>query len=297
MNRFARAIAMASARHPWRTITSWVAIVVALFAVAAAAGGTFADDFSAPGSQSARAMDLLNQDFPEAAKGQAVVVLQAENGTTIGADRTAVAGVLHDVAKLDHVASVTDPYRAASISDDGRIAYATLTLDVPERDMGKPAFTALSNGVSSMEAANIRVELGGDAVFLNSEDKTSGHVGIGLLVALIVLLVVFGTAVAAVLPIVLSLVAVGAGIGAITLLASPMTVSVSAIPVAGLVGLGVGVDYALYVLARYRENRTAGHDNRQALANAMGSSAQRSCSPAAPSWSPPPHSPSPASAS
>jgi putative drug exporter of the RND superfamily len=272
MNRFTRTIAMASARHPWRTITGWVAVVIALFAVAAAAGGTFADDFASPGSQSARALDLLNKDFPDAAKGQAIVVFEAENGTTIDADRTAITSVLGDVAGLDHVAAISDPYQAGTISENGSIAYATLTLDVPERQMGKPAFTVLSNAVSSMEGTDVRVELGGDAVFLNAEDNSSGHVGIGLLVALIVLLIVFGTAVAAVLPIGLSLVAVGAGIGAITLLASPMTVSVSAIPVAGLVGLGVGVDYALFVVARYRENRTAGQDNRSALSNAMSSS-------------------------
>ena len=96
--------------------------------------------------------------------------------------------------------------------------------------------------------------------------------GIGLLVALLVLLVVFGTLVAAIVPIGLSIVAVGAGIGGITLLAGAMDVSDSAIPVAGLVGLGVGIDYALFVVARYRENRAAGQDNQRALANAMGSS-------------------------
>jgi len=272
MDRFTRAIAMASARHPWRTLVSWVAVLAALFALAAAGGGTFADDFAAPGSQSARAMDLVETSFPEAAQGTALVVLEARDGTTIAADRAAVTEILDEVATLDHVARVADPYRAGTVSDDGRIAYATLTLDVPERDMGKPAFTVLSNAVSGIEAADVRVELGGDAVFLNSEDKTSGHVGIGLLVALLVLLVVFGTAVAAVLPIGLSLVAVGAGIGAITVLSSSMTVSVSAVPVAGLVGLGVGVDYALFVVARYRENREAGHDNGRALSNAMASS-------------------------
>src|SRR4029079_1321426 len=119
-------------------------------------------------------------------------------------------------------------------SDDGRIAYAELTLDVPERDMGKPAFTVLSDAVSGMHASDLRVELGGDAVFLNAEDNSSGHVGIGLLVALLVLLVVFGTLVAAVIPIGLSIVSVGAGIGGITLMAGAMDVSVSAVPVAGL---------------------------------------------------------------
>ena len=272
MNRFTRSVAMASARRPWRTIAGWVLALGAVFFLAAGVGGTFADDFAAPGSQSARAMELVTQNFPEAAQGKALVVFQAEDGTTLRADRAGVAAVLDDVAGLDHVASVSDPFRAGTVSDDGRIAFAELTLDVPERDMGKPAFTVLSDAVSGMHASGLRVELGGDAVFLNAEDNSSGHVGIGLLVALLVLLVVFGTLVAAVLPIGLSLVAVGGAIGGITVLAGAMDVSVSAVPVAGLVGLGVGIDYALFVVARYRENRTLGRDNSAALSDAMSSS-------------------------
>jgi RND superfamily putative drug exporter len=214
-------------------------------------------------------MDLINGNFPEAAKGKALVVFEAQDGATVDQDPNGVAQVLADVIDLDHVAAVTDPHQVGTISDDGRIAYAELTLDVPEREMGKPAFTALSDGVSSMGTDDLRVELGGDAVFLNSEDETSSHVGIGLLAALLVLLIVFGTAVAAILPIGLSLVAVGAGIGAITLLASPMTVSVSAIPVAGLVGLGVGVDYALFIVTRYREALDEGADPEEATATAV----------------------------
>ena len=272
MNRLTRAVAMASARHPWRTIASWVLAVVAVFFLAALGGGTFVDDFSAPGSQSSRAMDLVDDNFPEAAKGQALVVFEAPDGATLGEDVEGVAAALEIVSKLDHVATVTDPFQAGTISEDGRIGYSVLTLDVPEREMGKPAFATLSEGVTSIDAGALRVELGGDAVFLNAGGGSSGHVGIGLLVALLVLVVVFGTIVAAVLPIGLSLVAVGASIGGITLMASFMNVSVSAISVAGLVGLGVGVDYALFVVARYRENRAAGKDNRRALANAMGTS-------------------------
>ena len=262
MNRFTRSIAMASARHPWRTITSWAVVLVAMLFLAASGGGTFTDDFAAKGSQSDRARQLLAENFPEAAKGTALVVFEAEEGTTLDGHRADLETVLSDVAALEHVESVADPFAAGTISEDGRIAYAQLTLDVPEREMGKPAFTVLSDAVSGTDVSGLRVELGGDAVFLNAEEKTSSHMGIGLLVALLVLLVVFGTVVAAVIPIGLSIVAVGAGIGGITLLAGSMDVSASAIPVAGLVGLGVGVDYALFVVARYRENRSAGHGQR-----------------------------------
>ena len=272
MNRLTRNIAMAAAKHPWRTVTGWAVVLVAMVFLAASGGGTFSEDFAAKGSQSDRARQLLAENFPEAAKGTALVVFEAEDGSTLTEHRGDVAAVLHDVAGLAHVATVADPFAAATVSPDGRIAYATLTLDVPERAMGKPAFAVLSDAVSGTEVDGLRVELGGDAVFLNAASETSSHTAIGLLVALLVLLVVFGSVVAAVLPIGLAIVAVGAGVGGISLLAGAMDVSASAISVAGLVGLGVGVDYALFVVARYRENRAAGLANDAALARAMGSS-------------------------
>ena len=272
MHKLTRGIASASARHPWRTITAWLAVVGAVFLLATTAGGTFVDDFSSPGSQSAKALELLDDNFPEAAKGSAMVVLAARDGTTLDAHEDTIEQVLDDVSGVARVESVADPFEAGTISDDGRIGYAVMTLDAPEREIGKPAFAVLSEAVSSMGAPGLQVELGGDAVFLNAAEEPSTHTAIGLLVALVVLLVVFGTAVAAIVPIGLSLVAVGASIGGIMLMASTMNVSVSAIAVAGLVGLGVGVDYALFVVARYRENRTAGQDNPRALSDAMATS-------------------------
>jgi RND superfamily putative drug exporter len=272
MQKLIRGIASASARHPWRTITGWLALTGAVFFLAIAAGGTFVDDFSSPGSQSARALELLDENFPEAAQGSAMVVFATHDATTLDEHRDAIAQVLDDAADVARVESLTDPFTAGTISADGRVGFAVMTLDSPEREIGKPAFAVLSDAVSAMGSADLQVELGGDAVFLNAQDETSSHTAIGLLVALLVLLVVFGTVVAAIVPIGLALVAVGASIGGIMLMASTMNVSVSAIAVAGLVGLGVGVDYALFIVARYRENRSAGHDNASALSHAMGTS-------------------------
>jgi putative drug exporter of the RND superfamily len=271
MNRFTRSIAMTSALHPWRTIASWVLILGGLSFLAGAAGGTFTEDFSAPDSQSARAVDLLDENFPEAAKATALVVFAAEEGATLEEHGSDIAAVLADVATVEHVESVADPFAAGTVSTDGRIGYALLTLDVPVREIDKPEMTVLSEAVSGVEVEGMQVELGGEAVFYKAEDDT-GHAGIGLLVALLVLVVVFGTLVTAVVPIGLAIVGLGAGIGGITLLAASMDVSASAIPIAGVVGLGVGVDYALFIVARYRENRAAGQDNQAALAGAMATS-------------------------
>ncbi len=176
------------------------------------------------------------------------------------------------MARADHVVDVADPIAAGTISDDGRIGYATISFDETPAELGKGAFVPLTELVDSSNTADLRVELGGDAVFLDAPDETSPLEGVGILIALLVLLVAFGTVVAALVPIGLAVVAVGAGIGGIFVLASVMDVSPSAVPIAGIVGLGVGIDYALFIVARYRENRGTGRDNSTALADAMSTS-------------------------
>ncbi len=272
MNRFTRSIAMASARHPWRTIATWVVVLGAVFALAGSGGASFIDDFSAKGSQSERAMRLLADKFPEATQAKALVVFAVDDDETLQSQQLAVDAVLTDVAGADHVVVVADPFASGTVSDDGRVGYAEITLDATPGELGKGFFVPLTELVDAANTADLRVELGGDAVFLNAPDETSPLEGVGILIALLVLLVAFGTVVAAVVPIGLALMAVGAGIGGIFLLASVMDVSPSAIPIAGIVGLGVGIDYALFIVARYRENRDAGRDNGTALAKAMSSS-------------------------
>ena len=272
MNRFTRGIASAAARHPWRTIATWVVVLGAVFALAGSGGGGFTDNFSAQGSQSERALRLLEDKFPEATQATALVVFAADAGETLQSQQRDVDAVLGDVAGADHVVAVADPFNSGTISEDGRIGYAVITLDATPAAMGKGSFVPLTELVDSLNTPDLRVELGGDAVFLNAPDETSPLEGVGILIALLVLLVAFGTVVAALVPIGLALVAVAVGMGGILLLAGAMDVSPSAIPIAGIVGLGVGIDYALFIVARYRENRSAGRDNSTALADAMSSS-------------------------
>ncbi len=155
---------------------------------------------------------------------------EAQDGTTLADERDRVDAVLSDVATFDHVASVADPFREGSISADGRIGYARLTLDDPgagDRQAG------LRRALRLRVARRCRRRTGRVRRRRRLPQRRghgNGHVGIGLLVALLVLLVVFGTVVSAVIPIGLSIVAVGAGIGGIMLLAGGMEVSVSAIP-------------------------------------------------------------------
>ncbi len=272
MNRFTRRVGAASARRPWSTLVAWALVAAAVIALAGTVGGVFVDDFVAPGSQSERAMELLDERFPKAAGGSAMAVFAVDDGDRLASHRPAIEDALARIAKVEHVVVVADPFEAGTVSPDGRIGFAEMSFDLPAADLGPEPFAALADAIGPARAAGITAELGGDAVFINADEQTSGTEAVGLLAALVVLVVAFGTVVAALVPIGLALVAVAVGVGGITLLANAMGVSTAAPTVAAMIGLGVGIDYALFIVARYRENRSRGQDNAAALSSAMGSS-------------------------
>ncbi|WP_203999603.1 MMPL family transporter [Virgisporangium aurantiacum] len=273
MNSFTRRLGAASARRPWITIAAWLVAAAVVLGLAGTVGGSFADDFVAPGSQSERAMHLLEERFPAAADGNALAVFAAPEGQRLEGNRAAVDRAVAAIGDVEHVAAVAD----LTIAPDGRIGYAEITFDAPSADLGIAGFAAMSDALEPARQAGLQAEIGGDAAFINSETPTSGTEAVGIVIALIVLVVAFGSVVAALVPIVLALLVVALGLGAITLLARGMDVSTAAPTVAAMIGLGVGIDYALFIVARYRENRGAGSDNRgagsdnrTALADAMG---------------------------
>ncbi|WP_030176877.1 MMPL family transporter [Spirillospora albida] len=269
MHRVIRRIGDAAARRPWATIGLWAVLAVLVAGLAGTAGGDFADDLVAPGSQSERAMELLEERFPQAAGGSAKAVFAAPDGERLDRYRPAVEAALARIAGVEHVAAVADPFAAGTVSPDGRIGYAEITFDVPSAGLGPEPITAIGDAIEPVRTAGAVAEVGGDAAFINAETETSGTEAAGLLAALVVLLVVFGTVVAALVPIVIALVTVAAGLGGIALLAHAMDVTSAAPSVGALIGLGVGIDYALFIVVRYRENRAGGQGNPVALSNAM----------------------------
>jgi RND superfamily putative drug exporter len=260
-----------SARRPWRTISAWAVLTALLVVLTGAFGGAFLDNFSAPNSESAKATRLLEERFPQAAGGSAVAVFAAPEGEQLTTFRSGIESALSQVAAVEHVASVTDPFATGRVSDDGRIAFAEITLDVPSTEFGREAAATMTAALDPARAGGVSAELGGDAAFLNAP-KASGYEAIGILAALVILVIAFGTVVAALVPIVLALAAVAVGLCGIVLLAGALDVSTAAPTVGAMVGLGVGIDYALFIVSRYRENRVAGQANRRALSAALGSS-------------------------
>ena len=272
MNQLARRIGDASARRPWVTIGAWLMGIIVVLATAGSIGGAFVDDMTAPGSQSARANQLLADRFPDAAGGSAMAVFAAEDGQPLVAHREVIADALQRIRAIDHVVAVSDPFVDGTVSADSPIGFATITFDTPSVDLGPVPLAALDAAVGPARSPTLAAELGGDAIFINAETETSGAEAIGLVAALVILVIAFGTVVAALVPIALALTAVAAGLGVITLLAAVLDPPTSAPTIGAMIGLGVGIDYALFVVARYREHRTAGLANDQALSLAMGSS-------------------------
>jgi RND superfamily putative drug exporter len=272
MNRLVRRISDASARRPWATIAAWVVAVAAMITLAGTVGGAFVDDFVAPGSESEEAMELLEERFPEAAGGSALAVFAADHGEQLGSHRPAIESALLRIADVEDVATVVDPFTADTVSSNGRIGFAEIAFDVSSFDLDPEHLVALTGAIEPAQAEGLSAEIGGDAAFINAETETSGAEAAGILAALVVLVVAFGTIAAALVPITLALMAVAAGLGGIALLANAMDVSSAAPTIGAMIGLGVGIDYALFIVARHRENRAAGQDNAVALSNAMASS-------------------------
>jgi putative drug exporter of the RND superfamily len=271
MNGFNRRVGDASASRPWATIAAWAVVAALMLTLAGTIGGGFVDDLVAPGSQSEEAMELLKERFPEAAGGSSMAVFTAGEGEQLASHRAAIESALSRIAGVEHVTTVADPFEAGTVSSDGRIGFAEIAFDLPSLDLGPEPLAALSDAIEPARTDGLSAEMGGDAAFINAETKTSGAEAAGLLAALVVLVVAFGTIVAAVVPMALALVAVATGLGAITLLAKAMEVSSAAPTMGAMIGLGVGIDYALFIVARYRGNRAAGQDNPSAMSDAMGS--------------------------
>jgi putative drug exporter of the RND superfamily len=271
MHRSIRRIGDASARRPWVTIGLWAIAAAAVIGLAGTAGGAFVDDLVAPGSQSEEAMGLLQERFPQASGGSAMAVFAAPEGERLEHHRPAVDAAVARIAGVERVATVVDPFTAGAVSPDGRIGVAEIAFDRPSMELGPQPLVAIAGAMAPAREAGVAAELGGDAAFINAETPTSGTEAVGLLAALVVLVVAFGTIVAALVPVALALVAVATGLGGIALLANAMHVSTAAPTIGAMIGLGVGIDYALFIVARYRENRAAGQDNAAALSAAMGS--------------------------
>ncbi len=279
MARSLERLGRASARHRWRVVAIWLVAAAGLVVAAVAAGGTTNDDFSIPGTPSQEAEDLLEAEFPAQAGGSASVVFQATTGS-LGdtGNAQAIGATQANLEKLPGATSMAGPATpavgAAFVSGDGKIGYAVVQYDEQPQQLGKDAFDALEAAAEPAEAAGLRVEFGGPVVDYGNEVGADDTELIGLLVAVLVLLFAFGSVVAMGLPIGTALFGLGFGLSLISLLSAVTNVGTVAPTLATMIGLGVGIDYSLFIVTRYRQNLARGLEVEDAIGLAAATSGQ-----------------------
>ncbi len=252
----------AAAARPWRTVAAWVLLIGAIFGLAQAFGGEPRDNYRVPGTRSTAGMDLLNARFPDSSGTSARVVVHDRDGRALPAG--ALAGLREKLAGLPHALSVTGPIPSRA----GDTALLTVGYDVKVTDFkGSAGLDALRAAARSTTDAGYQVEFGGELPENFSAPNGTAE-AIGMAAALVILVIALGTVIAAGLPLLVALAGLGAGTGLITLLSAVTDISGIAPTVASMVGLGVGIDYALLLVSRHVEGLRRGLDVRAAAAEA-----------------------------
>ncbi|MET8978244.1 MMPL family transporter [Streptomyces sp. NPDC004539] len=262
-----------SFRRRWYVTALWVLILVGLGAASAAAPAAPNTAFSAPGIEAQRAFDLMDKRFPGAqangATARLVFVAPKGEQVTSAANKAAIDKAVTQAAGGAQVASAVGPFQAGAVSKDGSTAYATVTYKVAADDLTDAAKNTLRGAAQGARDAGLTVEAGGTAL---AETPGAGGAGevIGIVVAAVVLLVTFGSLAAAGLPLLTAVLGVGVSMTAITSLASSFGLTSTTGTLATMLGLACGIDYALFVLSRYREERANGHTEEDAAGLAVG---------------------------
>ena len=258
MTTFLFRIGSSAARRPWRFVGGWLLAALIAFSLAGTVGGTLVDDYSMPGTDSQAATDLLTERFPAFAGSSARVVVHSADTAL---DARVLEQVADGLADKPHVEAVDPP----AVSADGRTAVLAVRYDAPVTHV-EPAQARdhLLEAAAPARDAGLTVEVGGEVPDNVYEQGKSELVGFGL--AAVILLIAFGSAISAGLPLAIAALGLGIGMSLVTLLAQLTTISTIAPTIAAMVGIGVGIDYALLVVSRHRTQLLAGADVRASVA-------------------------------
>jgi RND superfamily putative drug exporter len=262
----------ASFRRRRLVLLGWLVVAAATVALSVNVSGKTVDGFSIPGTPAQEAINLLEQRFPEAGAGgaSANIVFAAPAGTdlTDTAPKQKIRLSLADLSRAGQVANIVEPYEAEAVSDDHRIAYARVVFTVPAADLNDSSRQAIARAVSVGRNAGLTVEVGGDAV----ESSDSGGLSevIGVAGAAMILMLTFGSLLAAGLPLLTALFGVTIGLSLVTIGSGIWELSSETSTLALMLGLAVAIDYALFIVSRYRSELRAGRAKEDAIGQATG---------------------------
>ena len=251
----------------------WLGALVLAVAAAAMAPAGEEEDLSMPGTESQKAFDLLDERFPQSNSqgAEARLVFQAPDGQRVTAKehKAAVEDTIGSLDGGDQVASTTDPFETGAVSKDGAIAYSTITYTADAVDLTEPTKSALEDAASQARDAGLTVEIGGSA--LDAEVEPGGTTElIGVMVAAVVLVLTLGSLAAAGLSLLTAFLGVAIAFGLVTALAVPLGLTSTVAILALMLGLAVGIDYALFITSRFRDERARGSEPEEAAGRAVG---------------------------
>jgi len=270
------AIARWCFRHRFAAIATWVLVLVGLGALSQAVKSDYNNSFSLPGTGSTTAQQLLAKAIPAQAGDSDTIVWQVSHGTVRDMTvTTRMSRALKQIATMPEIAAVVSPYGphgAAQISRDGRTAYATVDFAKQANNLAKADITRVIDAAKAARAPGLNVQIGGQAIEQTEQTPLGVSSTVGVLAAAVVLFIAFGSLLAMLLPIVTAIAGVGGGLMAI----APLTHTINVVdfaPILGaLIGLGVGIDYALFIVTRHRRGLQSGLTPEQAAVKAIDTS-------------------------
>jgi putative drug exporter of the RND superfamily len=264
-----RGLASWSYRHRWIVVSAWLVALFAFFAIARVAGTAYSNDFDLPHSESTRALDLIKSVAPQQSGETEQIVIGAKNGAKVTDPQVQqpVEAMLARIGKLPHVVQVQSPYTqegAAQVSPDGSVAFATVALDRSAQDLSIGIAKNFVTTATSASGDHVAIAVSGQLAELANQPSVGGT-GLGILAAGLILFLVFGSLFAMAMPLASALVALGTAVSVIGLLSHALKMPDFSTELVLLIGLGVGVDYALFIVSRHRQGIQAGRDIQSSI--------------------------------
>jgi RND superfamily putative drug exporter len=256
-------------KRRWLTLLLWLVAVAGMIALWQTAGGELNADFRLPDSDSQDAFDLLEERFPAQSGDTARIVFKAPQGVDQPGVKAPLEQLFTDLESFDHVSEVQSPYEPGfpAVSPDRRVAFATVAFDVIGPDIANEDIDEIRDRVEETRLPpGVQIELGGTVVRFSEQQQGGVQEFIGLLAAVVILLIAFGSVIAMGLPLIIAIFSLLIGLGGIYLFAHLVDIPEFAPQLAGMIGLGVGVDYALFIVTRYRQALHAGQEPEDAIA-------------------------------
>jgi len=265
-------LARFSFRRRWRIVAVWVIALIALGAGALTLSGQMSNSVTIPGTEAQRTIDHLKERFPQAQVGGATarVAIEAPAGQTLAdpANKAVVEQLVGELKTAPKARAVTDPFQSKTISADGRIGLIQVSYGVQASEISDSDRETLMAPGEALRASGFTVEFGGDAI--QGIPATGATEGIGVIIAAIVLTITFGSLIAAGLPLLTALIGVGVGMAGIMTVSGFVELNSNTPILALMLGLAVGIDYALFIVSRYRHELSAGGEPEEAAARSVG---------------------------